>query len=64
VREEAFKDTLCLPLSRMGKVDPYVHASRSAESRVETLNMVSGSKEETSFRRSYTINAIEKTTQT
>lgn len=53
MREEAFKDTLCLALSRMGKVDPYVHASRPAESRVKALNMVSSSKEETRYASCY-----------
>jgi hypothetical protein len=40
VWEEAFEDTLCLPLCCMREVHPDVHATWSAKCWIKTLNMI------------------------
>lgn len=37
-----FEDTLRLPLGRVGEINPDVHASRSAQHRIDTLDMIGG----------------------
>ena len=42
--EETFEDAFCLPLGRVSEVDPYVHAARPAESRVQAFNVIRSGK--------------------
>lgn len=44
--EKTFEDALCLPLSGVREVNPYIHAPRTAECRVQTLDVICGRKQE------------------
>lgn len=44
-REEAFEYALCLPSCCVFEVHPYVHAARSTECRVKSLDVISGGKQ-------------------
>jgi len=44
--EEALENALCLPLGRVGEVDPDVHASRAAQSGIKALDMIRSGEEE------------------
>lgn len=45
--EETFEDTLSLPFGRVLEVHPHVHAARSAESRIETLDVICSGEQKT-----------------
>jgi len=49
-REETFIEAFSLPLASISEIDPNITSTRSAESRIEAINMICGCEEKTTFR--------------